>query len=427
MLANFEQLSMKCQNDESKSQIVEAIKCYEAGSYRAAILMAYIAVCYDLIDKLRALAAIGDGACQNKLSDLTKHQEQYDRGNSQAISGLLNFEKELIEFFRDSLDFFGASEFRDLARLREDRNRCAHPTFIVAEQNYLPTAELARLHISNALNLVLTQRPRQGKAALELFRQTISSQYFPTISKEAAASLSGIGMDNARDSLVRAIVDDIIFGLVDKDHLFYKKIYPYVALEGIMELHKDIVVGRSTQNLGKLLSSGSDEAIEIASYVVLRCPDLPPTTNDASRTAVRNWVLQTKTANAGNAVRKGLEIDWLEHAARTRLNTLTAVDFSKTNPEMPDEMLKKSAEIYCEARNWDKANELADLVAIPFAAKFKIEHIRYIFDQARNGDADLPGSHKFREFIGALYNENSTTKDDLDELTQEFDLAAYRP
>ncbi|MGQ0279502.1 hypothetical protein ACT17R_12745 [Sphingopyxis sp. Q841] len=321
--------------------------------------MAYIAVCYDLIEKMRALAAIGDGACQTKLADLAKHQGQYDRGNAQAISGLLNFERDLLEFFRDSLEFFGASEFRDLARLREDRNRCAHPTFLAAEQNYLPTAELARLHISNSLLLVLTQRPRQEKAALELFRQTISSQYFPKNGTEAAVSLSGIGLDNARDSLVRGTVDEIVFGLVDNNHIFYRKIYPYVALEGMIELHKDIVVGRAAQNLGKLLSSGSDEAIETASYVVLRCPDLPPATDQASRTAIRNWVLHTDTTNVGNAVRKGLRIDWLEEVARTRLGTLTAVDFSRTNPAMPDEMLEKAAHLYCEARNWDKANELA--------------------------------------------------------------------
>jgi len=186
MLAGFDELILSCRTEEARSQIGEAIRCYEGASYRAAIVMSYMAVCFDLIDKLKALDAAGDGAAKTLIGELKKYQQQLDSGNSQAIQNLLAFERNLLEKFRDDFEFFGSNEFDELARLREDRNRCAHPTFLKSEQPYIPSAELARMHIRNALVLVLSQEPRQGKAALEEIRRAILSQYFPTVINDAA-------------------------------------------------------------------------------------------------------------------------------------------------------------------------------------------------------------------------------------------------
>jgi hypothetical protein len=175
MLSQFDEAVHSCRTADSRAQIGEAVRCYEAGAYRSAIIMAYMAVCFDLIDKLRALEATGDGKARNLVADLLKYQEQINAGNDQALGNLLKFEKELIEKFRDDFEFFGVNEYDEMARLRADRNRCAHPTFFKSERPYKPSAELARLHIRNSIAYVLSQEPKQGKAAIDQFESAVLS------------------------------------------------------------------------------------------------------------------------------------------------------------------------------------------------------------------------------------------------------------
>lgn len=189
MIADLEGLILKCPDENARSHIREGVRCYEGGAYRAAIISAYVAVCFDLIEKVRSLSAAGDAEAKTLLSVLSNLQDQQKKNDPKAITGLLEFERNLLEVFRDKFDFFGAHEFEDLARLRQDRNRCAHPTFLLSSLPYSPSAELARLHLYNALSLVLTQPPRQGRAALDSLSRVILSATFPTSAEDALERL----------------------------------------------------------------------------------------------------------------------------------------------------------------------------------------------------------------------------------------------
>ena len=71
-------------------------------------------------------------------------------------------------------------EHRDLSRLVEDRNRCAHPSISSADELYQPSAELARYHLRNAVEYLLQHPPVQGKAALSKVMADIDGALFPT-------------------------------------------------------------------------------------------------------------------------------------------------------------------------------------------------------------------------------------------------------
>ena len=55
-LADLDELILLCRDDKARLYIVEAVTCYRSGAYRSAIVATWIAVCYDIIDKLRELA-----------------------------------------------------------------------------------------------------------------------------------------------------------------------------------------------------------------------------------------------------------------------------------------------------------------------------------------------------------------------------------
>lgn len=427
MLAGFEEMILECRTDRSKEQIKEAIKCYESSAYRAAIVMAHMAVCFDLLDKLNALAAMGDAEAVNQVAVFSSYQTQLNAGNTNAISQLLTFERSLLDIFRDKFEFFGANEYDDLVRLRDDRNRCAHPTFLRSEQPYSPSAELARLHIRTALSLVLTQEPRQGKAAIDGLKQAILSPYFPDKIPDATERLKALGVQKARESLIRAFVDELVFGVADSNHVFFKKVTAFTSIDAVVEIRKDIAAPRGATAVNKLHKTSIEEAIFAGSMIVLRNPDIAALIDDGTKNSVRSWIDKVESPFIANVVRLGLKHHWLEEKAKMRMNKLTAEQMSKASPNMPDEMLQKAAELYCEARNWETANDLVQKVAVPFSGKFNEDHLRYIFDQAKNGTADLIGSHGFGEFINKIYEENPLGKDNLDKLLTEFDLDSYKP
>lgn len=53
-LIDIEALTLRCRADRAREYVQEAIMCYRAGAYRSAIVNSWIAVVFDLIEKVRA-------------------------------------------------------------------------------------------------------------------------------------------------------------------------------------------------------------------------------------------------------------------------------------------------------------------------------------------------------------------------------------
>lgn len=424
MILGFEEMIVRCVDDDAKIHIREAVRCYESGAYRAAIVSAYVSVCFDLIAKLRGLAADGDAVADTLVQKLDRLQEQQLQGNSQAISGLLEFERNLLEDFRDKFDFFGHQEFEELSRLRADRNRCAHPTFFHGAQPYSPPAELARLHIRSALSHVLTQPARQGKAALANLRKVIVSQFFPKELDDAIVRLRGTEIGNARDPLVRAFVDDLAFGWPDVTNPYHDNDNVLIAMEAVVDLHRPIALPRLTISIQKLAKSGVPDAVRFSAALALRVKEAGEQIDDATQVVLKTWLENDTSDEKGRAVKLALQMAWWRDSALAVLHTLSADQLDGlTNP--PPEMITRAAQLYASATNWNEANTLAASVAIPFADRYSPADITMVLEASNNG-ADLRGSHGFKEFIERLYDNNPITDVELETLMDQYHLQAYK-
>ncbi|WP_202802036.1 hypothetical protein, partial [Bradyrhizobium liaoningense] len=214
-LGDLDELVLSCRNEEGREYIAEAVACYKAEAYRACIVSTWIAVVYDLLAKVRELALSGDQAAQVIVDDLGKWQPGISRGDQSAIKSSLELERTIANVANDQFGFFEGMQLVDLERLHSDRNRCAHPTYQGTEQPYAPSAELARTHLVHAVRHVLSQAPVQGKAAAEQVIRLVESSFFPIDVEKAKVQLKSAGLDRARDSLVRAIVDKLVFGYLE--------------------------------------------------------------------------------------------------------------------------------------------------------------------------------------------------------------------
>lgn len=425
MITGLEELILKCPDDQAKQHIQEAFRCYEGGAYRAAIISAYISVCYDLIDKLHVLASAGDADAKTSATLLSNLQTQLVRNDPAAMPALLNFERNLLEMFRDKFEFFGIHEFEELKRLRHDRNRCAHPTYVHSTVPFQPSAELARLHIRNALVLVLTQHPRQGRAALNSLQAVVLSPYFPTDKKGALERLKGSEIAVAKDSLVKAFVDELMFGWPDSASPYHKNSAVSLALYATLELNRATTLPRLVVDAQKLMMRPESDAVTFGLSVALLFAEVGEMLDNPAKAVAKSYLNNPASRVRALAIRNALKIEWLRPDAEAAILTLSSSELSKMSGDIPALMVSRAAEIYAKVSTWAEANKVSDECAIPFAEKFSLADITLILKAAANGDADLQGSGGFRRFIDALYERNAIQKDELDTMLTDLDMETY--
>lgn len=211
MLGDLDELVLQCRNEQARSHIGEAVIAYKAGAYRSAVIMTWVALAFDIVDKLRELSISGDGGAAKKI-------EEYERIHKQGdIAASLKFERSLLEAARKEFELFSDSELIELERIQEDRNRCAHPSQNMEGEPFSPSAELARAHIRAAIEYVMKNEPAQGRHALDMVMRLVNGDYFPPEKKKAFDALKHSPLMTGRLSLVRAFLVVILKDLLRTD------------------------------------------------------------------------------------------------------------------------------------------------------------------------------------------------------------------
>ena len=177
MDSNFVDLDImvtRIRDPRSRTYFLDAVKAYKAGALRAALSAVWVAVVYDLIMKYRELSASGDAAATAFLSTWDKATESND------IKKLLELEAKILNDATTKTQLLNRIAKTQLDRLHEDRHLCVHPAFSTEADLFEPSPEMVRLHLVNAIDLVLSQAPLQGKAIFEQFGVDVQSAGFPT-------------------------------------------------------------------------------------------------------------------------------------------------------------------------------------------------------------------------------------------------------
>ena len=191
-LIDIEEMVLRCRTEEAKAVIEEAVACYKAGAYRAAIVATWLAVYFDLASKLKSLALAKNSEAQAWLTNYERRIIEYNPEESSSARPLLDIENKMLKIAgSQGIELISSVEATDLRRLRTDRNRCAHPTMQNVDERFVPTAELARTHLRNAVEYVLSRPPIQGRLAAERFLTVVRDEGFPVISDDAKESLKG--------------------------------------------------------------------------------------------------------------------------------------------------------------------------------------------------------------------------------------------
>jgi hypothetical protein len=174
--SNFVDLDVlltRVREPRSKAYFLDAVRAYKAGALRAAIASTWIAVVYDLIAKYRELSVMDDGAARAFIANWDAATD------AQNTKKLLELENSILADAAEKTQVISHTAKTHLDRLRDDRHLCAHPAFSTEADLYEPSAELARLHLVNAIDLVLSQEPLQGNAIIGQYDADVQSPGFP--------------------------------------------------------------------------------------------------------------------------------------------------------------------------------------------------------------------------------------------------------
>ncbi|OMF43340.1 hypothetical protein CXK86_27995 [Paenibacillus sp. BGI2013] len=163
MLRDIEEMLNKVESPETKVHMSEALRCYNAGSYKACVIMSVISAIYDLHMKVKAMAS-SDLACR----ELDDKVEQKKRD-------LEVYEKYLVEQCATAeIDMLNSNEAKELIRCLDTRNDCAHPNSFVC------SPEKARDVFTSVIDILLSKPVLFGFRHMKgLIEELEEKSFFP--------------------------------------------------------------------------------------------------------------------------------------------------------------------------------------------------------------------------------------------------------
>jgi hypothetical protein len=412
-LWDLDELVLSCRNEEGREYIAEAVACYKAGAYRACIVSIWIAVVYDLLAKIRELALSGDQAAQTIVDDLARWQTQIVQGNPDALKSSLELERTIVTVANEKFGFFDGMQVVDLERLHSDRNRCAHPTYQGTEQPYAPSAELARTHLVHAVRHVLAVAPVQGKAAAAQIIRLVESSFFPIDNDKAKAQLKSVGLDRARESLIRSVVDQLVFGYLEGPLTLKSRQQTAGAVRAIAEMYPNICEPRIRKALNSICRRVADPELVFFIGLQKSYSQMWSLLEDDNKTRLGEMVRQSRDDIAQHLIPICIDLPELHDIVRERLSRLGHKEQGFVGQQSKHPIVVQFAvDLFCSSTSWEMAN--SNFLALePLVNELNQGQVRRVLIARDTEGADLPGAHSFGRFCRFVYDSERIPREEL--------------
>ncbi len=417
-LIDIEVLTLRCRSEQSKTYISDAVLCYRSGAYRATIVSVWIAVIFDLVDKIRELSVAGEPRAVIIWNKYEQYIRQIEDGNDQGIKGALEFERELIGTCRREFQFFDQQQMVDLERLREDRHRCAHPSFQRVGEPYRPSAEQARLHLTNAVSHVLSQPPVQGKAQLVRLLNLVSSSYFPLDVGQAVTQLRASALGRANDALINGFIDVVIFDYFKPDSPIYWKAQAGAALEAVLEMYRTQAEARFVKQFNRILHDASDGEIVRAILLIASVSTSWRFLGQPGREKVILCIQNSDPLMILPTLSKLKHVPELAETIKAKIASMDVniLHAAIVSFALGDFAKPRALELLSQVGSWNSANDVINRAIFPIFDLLNREEFTTLIGFPVTTRADLPGASAYTALIQKLREINLFTPSELDAL-----------
>lgn len=413
-LADLDELVLKCRDEKALQYIKEAVSCYKSGAFRSAVVSTWIAVTFDLIDKFKELSLLGDKEAEKQVEEIEKARRIND------INRFLQLERDIINVARDKLELISHTESIDLERLKEDRNRCAHPSMNLEGDIFNPSAELARLHIHSAVNHLLQYPPSQGKYALDKIILEIESKFFPSSRQDILSAIRSSPLSKPRYSLLRNFIIVLIKNTLKEGYETRAKTKTYLVLEAIKELHQESYDEILGKDLSKIISKVSDDDLNCAMTLLMSLDDSWEYLEEFVKVKLNTFVQALPTKYI-DYLEDFIDYEPVAVAAKESLSRATMTELVSTVPfAMHHQIINRMIEIYGQSSNFESANNWVNHVT-SYIIDFSKEHVENIIEVTSENE-QITYSHEYPRLIRAIRSKNIVSENDLNILLKKFDM-----
>lgn len=416
-LADFDELVVRCRDAQARSHIAEAVASYRAGAFRACIVTTWIAVVYDIMAKLRELASAGDAAATAEVNKLANIVANHD------VEASLEFERSILDLAKNSFSLLTPNEYADLARLRDDRNRCAHPSMNSLEQPYVPTAELARLHLRSAVQHLLMQEPVQGKAALDRLYADVESAYFPTNPEKAREFLSQGPLRRPKDNLVTNFTASLVTSLLREQPMPFDKFRRRAsALNATRAMHRALVEPVLASKATSVISTLPDDQLPRAAQFIALVTDTWALLPSGVTDKLSAFVDKLDPTVDPLTLSILLDVPELATAVRSRIAATSAKGLAALIAHRPrPEFVPSAINHYVASGSFVIANSHAHSLIIPLASLFNKDQLEELMQRAA-ANSEVTGSFELASALGVLRGANIVPPVDFDALKAKYNL-----
>lgn len=380
-IISLDELALSCRDTRTKLHLEEALACYKVGAFRSCIVATWNAVVFDIIYKLGELKLTGDSKAEKKIGEIDKHCREGDAGIKKAQ----DLEKNILDLALTEFDLFSPLDKKDLERLFQDRNRCAHPSMQSTDDPYQPTAELARLHLRNAVDIVLKRPPVQGKAALDRIWQDIRSEYFPTDYDNALKYFENGPLQRARKSLIRSVIIGLTKTVLNNSLPDAERQRIIAALHAVHSMHRAEVETILDECLADIVNGVHDENLWAVVQYMRELEGSFSYVNVAVQNKITQYVSTVTGVALSFVVRNAMEVDELRESAIRRLGELSVTEVrelidAKTYPAYIDHVIER----FNASTAFAESNECAEKLIMPLASSFNADQYRKVLESIRS-------------------------------------------
>ncbi|SBS60369.1 hypothetical protein [Vibrio atlanticus] len=422
-LSNLDELLQKVRNTHSKNYLNEAIASYRIGAYRAALITTWIAVCVDIIEKIKELS-LGDDPIAKRL------EERLNGINSNDPASMLSFERDILDMACDELQLISAIEKSHLERLKNDRNVCAHPTFSDDGNQFTPLAELALSYIVQASNYLLIHAPVKGKVVIQRLFDLINEACFPEDSEKAFTVLSSENnLGRARESSVRNLSLILLKRVFRDENGISPELLNRISasLGAIERIAPDIYNEVMENKFGTMLSTATDiQLMRVFPFLITR--DVWGNIDDAEKIRIEGLI---QSMSVDDLVKYG--VTKLTESNYEIKSKLTPVIQELNNSQKytlfssyPSKTFKKEAiHLFADSRSFDSAELRGSNILIPIAKHFNDDDFNQLFDGALSntgsyGHNQILYAGDIGSFFTNLYQESKSCEADYKNLWKGF-------
>lgn len=382
-LTDLDDLLLSVRNKNSATYVQEAIIAYRTGAYRAAITSTWIAVCYDIVSKLRELAAQNDNGAVTFI-------ENFDTQiKNKNIPKLQDLENSLLKRAVDDFEFISIDEHKDLERLKEDRNLCAHPTYTDNQLLFQPTPELVRSHIVHSILHLLQRQPVQGKSAIDKVCADLESRAFPQTQEEVFEFLNDRYLRRAKVAFVRNLLIVLLKKLFSEDVSYPERII--LSILAIARAHPNIYSDVIQQKIGSIFEQLNDHNIG-AIFLLLRAdPGVWDKLQHAQRIKINSFIGSLQNDDL-SVIRKFnpyfcIDIHDLQNnllGLFDRLSTDAQIEIIEKSPSKY--LSGKAIEMFSNSNSFRNAEYFARTTLLPIAPFLSAEQVIEAITATKDND-----------------------------------------